>query len=127
MTPYDQLNVGPNVRGDCWRTCIACLLDIPPVEVPHFGEEAMDTGEFFMTITNRWLEPRGLRLNVDAYAPQCLAIATGQSPRNALKGHSVIIDGTLTDEDGKPKIIHDPHPSRSGLGSRETIFWLVPL
>ena len=32
-------NPGEGVFGDCWRTCIACLLNLQPEAVPHFMPE----------------------------------------------------------------------------------------
>ncbi len=40
------------IRGDCQRTCIACLLDLPTEEVPHFLENDDDD---WLVELNRWL------------------------------------------------------------------------
>ena len=34
------------IYGDCHRTAIACLMDLEPDEVPHFGEDFMDADKF---------------------------------------------------------------------------------
>ena len=42
MSDLTQLHtdLGGPVLGDCWRTAIACLLDLDdPTEVPHFIED----------------------------------------------------------------------------------------
>ena len=49
--------------GDCWRTCIACLFDMHPAEVPHFqapywGEP--DAANVIRDI-NEWVKDKGLR------------------------------------------------------------------
>jgi len=53
--------------GDCHRTAIACLLDLDPQEVPHFGEMDWDfeqqrfreNGDFHRHVSD-WLRTRGL-------------------------------------------------------------------
>lgn len=34
-------------HGDCYRTCIACILEIEPVEVPNFGVHYENNEKFF--------------------------------------------------------------------------------
>lgn len=39
MTPYKQLyghNPDQGIFGDCFRTALGCLLNLPPEKVPHF-------------------------------------------------------------------------------------------
>ena len=45
------------VFGDCWRTCIACLLHIDdPTEVPHFAHPDMSNSfDDMFSVTNAWL------------------------------------------------------------------------
>lgn len=41
MTPYKQLlrhDPENGVWGDCGRTALACILDLPPASVPHFWD-----------------------------------------------------------------------------------------
>ena len=41
MTPYKQLNhhdPDNGIIGDCYRTAIACLLDLPPDALPNYCE-----------------------------------------------------------------------------------------
>ena len=41
MTPHKQLNrhrPEEGVFGDCYRTAIACLLDLRPQDVPHVAD-----------------------------------------------------------------------------------------
>ena len=35
----------PGELGDCWRCCIAAILDMPAAEVPHFIQIAEDNGK----------------------------------------------------------------------------------
>jgi len=46
--------------GDCHRTCIACLLDLPPEQVPNFGEHYGDA-PMFASAVEGWLSLHGLR------------------------------------------------------------------
>lgn len=50
--------------GDCWRTCIACILGLKPTEVPHFFADTWPdkTGERGRDLCNEWLKSRGLTL-----------------------------------------------------------------
>lgn len=66
MTPQKQLyrhDPDNGVYGDCWRTAIACLLDLPPEDVPHMH---VDSGVPNMAEQDRrmneFLASRGLML-----------------------------------------------------------------
>lgn len=51
--------------GDCWRTCIACILGLKPQAVPHFVEQAFDQGRKegrHIELANAWLKSRDLML-----------------------------------------------------------------
>ena len=45
--------------GDCWRTAIACILEIPPENVPHFSDKDNNFVQA-MTHTQQWLKESGL-------------------------------------------------------------------
>lgn len=113
MTPAKQLFTdGPPARpvGDCWRTCIAMLLDLPVEEVPHFVDLFYDDDE---VTTKRWPAFEGTEVQVPAYAQATqvwlrerglemysydgppgdytgFAIATGPSPRGDFS-HAVVV------------------------------------
>lgn len=62
MTPHKQLfrhDPDNGSIGDCFRTCIACLLDLAPADVPHFAE-GMPSGEVMRERARAWLAGRGL-------------------------------------------------------------------
>lgn len=64
MTPQKQLNRHDpenGVLGDCYRTAIACLLDLKPEEVPHVHEHvgAMNMQDQ-QDMMAAWLRERGL-------------------------------------------------------------------
>ncbi len=102
--------------GDCFRACIASVLELPIDAVPHFallGSRWQRVLDGFLAGLSREIEwsqgipPDGI-----------WAIATVQSPRAADVKHSVIW------RDGK--IVHDPHPSRAGGEGPTDYFYLVP-
>lgn len=122
---------GPAI-GDCWRTAIACLLDLDdPEEVPHFIAIDMARGDGDSTawwtdtvaFVEEHLAPGDtfhlLEPTFPVYEIPELGwghvIATGPSPRGPWK-HSVLVDA-ITGE-----LVWDPHPSRAGLaGAPEDI------
>jgi hypothetical protein len=49
------------IYGDCYRTAIACLLGVDPLEVPHFLDGGRQGGSG-MRDAGTWLAERGLSL-----------------------------------------------------------------
>lgn len=50
------------ICGDCFRTCIACILDMVPLQVPHFADglaEREDGGTIASARVREWLTERG--------------------------------------------------------------------
>ena len=115
MTPYLQMyhHQPPEHHGDCWRTAIGCLLDLPPDSVPHFYHDFCGS-KLADARARQWLRGRGLTLiqfffdgkmkldelliamretNGDVYY-----ILSGQSVRGL--DHAVIAFGSL--------LVHDP-------------------
>lgn len=108
------------IPGDCYRVCLAVLLEVPVDQVPHVVmhlrewwdltrrtvRELRPGWDITYATPSPWppyLEP------VDDWAEcQSLAIASGLSPRGPFQ-HCVVIHA-VTGE-----LVHDPHPSRAGL------------
>ena len=134
MTPVDMpiLHDPENgAIGDCFRCCIATLLDLPVNEVPHFAEK--DWGKtkdytWFADLT-AWLATRGFAFFelgpigddhgkwFDGLAPSGFDVhhvVSGMSPRGFR--HSVVARNGVT--------IHDPHPSRGGLSNGGEEGWM---
>lgn len=103
------------IPGDCMRTAVASLLDLPTEAVPHFV--LFDEPGAWLDAFVVWLRGRGLRiqnLTLDDVEDECLAL--GMSPRGV--EHIVVW--------GPDGLVHDPHPSRAGIEARQ--FWaLVPI
>lgn len=96
------------MTGDCWRTCIACLLDKQPSDVPHFVEGRWDDAEEVKRRTAAYLRTQGLAHVEFAFAgnldsvlammaavnPGLYYLLGGQSKSDV--GHSVICcDGAI--------------------------------
>lgn len=114
MIPVDQTTFGVS-RGNCFSACVASLLELPIADVPFFMGDEQWWSSF-----NDWLRPRGfyalcVMLPAEAHPPG-LNILSGKSPRGP---HAVVAHGI--------DVIHDPHPSRAGLLTREDVIVLVPL
>lgn len=153
MIPHTQLHTASIRRrdghtidgtpGDCWRACIASLLDVPNLtDVPHFALHWRSSWEH----QQRWLYQRRLAM---AWAPLHpdkavdthpdgspvyyslpepgerlhgqvgdLVLLSGPSPRGPF---SHVVIGTPHGD-----VVHDPHPSRAGLLEIRQLDWLVP-
>lgn len=99
--------------GDCWRTCIACILDIHPDKIPHFYEELWTDGKEPIVLkvhekTNEWLLNNGYPYFVEhpvivddnsvemlqqhlAWTYPDTYVIIGCSSKNG--GHSVVMNG----------------------------------
>lgn len=102
------------IIGDCFRTTIACLLDLPALEVPHWYAEIWPPGELTCEISqevliacNKWLLPKGLQYAefpvgaanneelfnwLACYFPSNVYLGLGCSSKNG--GHSVVINSS---------------------------------
>lgn len=116
MTPVDQQYLKGNpegIPGDCVRACVASILDLPIEEVPHFVQ--LHDQEWQLAMID-WCEERG----IVATWKQGISrdhwpyMVCGPSPRSG-RHACVYQSGAL---------LHDPHPSRDGLGrkSERTFF-----
>lgn len=118
MIPVDQTIFG-TPAGNCLPACVASLLHLPIESVPNVCED----GDGWLERLAAWLVPRG-------FTPLCfkggplpqlgatLCIVSGVSPRGAFMHATVWCGGTL---------IHDPHPSRAGIGEAADTIYLIPL
>lgn len=115
MIPHTQtiyVNDPRGIPGDCMRTAVASLLDLPTEAVPHFALFA-GPGDWYDAFA-LWLKGQGLQISPRTrqnVADPCLAI--GMSPRDV--EHVVVW--------GPEGLLHDPHPSRAGIEPRQ--FWAI--
>lgn len=97
--------------GDCFKTCVVNILNLPYEDVPHFAEFE----EKWWDETQLWAMENGYRAraflpNNDLVIPdRLLVIGTGKSPRGNYN-HSVIMNSKL-------ELVFDPHPSNVGIES----------
>lgn len=104
--------------GDCFRTCIACLLDLHPLQVPHFCDQWVKDKDI-MPEVNKWLALRNLIMFSAAYESDVDTVLNYL--KNVNKGVYFMVSGMS--ERGanhvviayEGKIVHDPHPSNAGL------------
>lgn len=109
-----------NVHGNCFRACVASILDIEDIEeVPPFE----DLGKDWYLALWEFLTERGYECDgcgdfekwknfegVDGYY-----IVGGRSPREwVTKGHAVVYY--------RGELAHDPHPSNEGLVTEYEIY-----
>lgn len=123
MIPVDQTKFGERA-GNCFAACIASILGLSLSRLPNFC--AWPESEWWER-TNAWLAEhhgvRALMVVADSFGAKGLGelsdvyhIKSGDGPRG-LK-HSVVGLGE--------EVVHDPHPSRSGLVKIETLEFLIP-
>lgn len=123
MKPQDQTVFGDGSDGaepgDCFRACVASLLDVSVADVPNFV-----ASERWWDALVDFLEPRRVFPIIlrptegNLYIPDGVHyIASGQSPRGFR--HAVVFrDGAM---------VHDPHPSKAGLVSKPDIIYVFGL
>lgn len=119
MIPVDQEflhDPDAGTVGDCFRACIASVLEVPIAAVPHFAL----LGNRWSLVAIRYCEglSRDLIWQQGEPPEDVWAIVTVQSPRSDDLRHSVIYRGGV--------MVHDPHPSRAGGKPLGSFFMLSP-
>jgi hypothetical protein len=103
-------------HGDCWRCCIASVLQVPASEVPDFLGLCLKENGDMHGLTQRWLNARGLFMASSkdfwftSYETlEIPVIACGPTPRSLRmhQNHAVVMCGG--------QMVYDPHPSEAGL------------
>jgi hypothetical protein len=126
MTEHRQTIFGEG--GNCFATCVACLLDLAVEDVPNFV-----TGEDWWEDFQKWLEEKNLfAIEIDCEVQHMrnlplgqLAILTGEANRGLL--HCVIAAYDGVDKNGymQWRFIHDPHPDDTYIKKIEYICFIV--
>lgn len=135
MTPHKQRYLHKpeeNIYGDCCRTSVACLLDIHPEEVPHWGHPDVCDSKKWNEFREEWLRlnyctsmvaiPLLLETKEEALHfmkqlnPDIYYLLSGKSKTGV--NHVVIC---LND-----KIVHDPSINESGIigPCNDGFFWV---
>ena len=106
--------------GDCVRCCIAAIINMPALEVPHF---ARDFGGSWDSEAQKWLNARGwVMIEVLHQAPVALNIyasekadfpimACGPTVRSRTQHQQHAVVNSVA----WGRTIYDPHPSEDGL------------
>ena len=109
------------VRGDCFRCCIASLLELPAQAVPHVMDydwtvSEPGPGQWFKTL-NDWLQQFDLTYLEFEFKPEqqwnWKAFDTSFNCYHTLSGQSPRAPHTVVAHNGE--MVHDPHPNRAGL------------
>lgn len=131
MIPQKQLyrhDPENGVYGDCHRTAIACLLDFPVEEVPHWFEGIpADTPEderceMALKLEVEWLASHGLRLINIAYPGELSLEEVLQCQQYQNPGIRYLLGGTSVNRCGHTviclgkSIVHDPSLDAEGDG-----------
>ena len=129
MIPVDMtvLHDPPTKIGDCFRCCIASILELPANKVPHFcGLDPWtdQPDERWRNHLLAFLEPMGLYYFEIAFSAEILPewskhlelhhTISGISPRKVR--HACVGFGGA--------VVHDPHPSRAGISPEDGSFLL---
>lgn len=114
MVPHIQtiLHDHPTIRGNCWQTVIACILEKEIEEIPHFVDIDDKGGKNWFHHTIEFLNNIGWDLYQYSEYPDYdgYVLVSGKSPRGNF--HHVVIY-----KNGK--LFHDPHPSGEGIETEE--------
>lgn len=112
-------------NGDCFRCCVASLLDVPREYVPHFMSRANEDrwfemlGEFLIPHELIYVRMGSEFLSWIPKGSHPLVIASGPSPRGPYR-HAVVGELSWVGY----RTVHDPHPSRAGLAGDPDAFGL---
>lgn len=104
----------PATYGDCYRACIASIIEVSVTDIPHPGIHGEGAWFDQMKVMDRWLAERGywtfgLKIKSEdlaLYQEHAVGfyILGGKSPRAP---HFVVARHSA--------IVHDPHPEGGGL------------
>ena len=109
------------VPGDCWRTALACLLEIPRDDVPHFAYDYPKGNEWWHRSVS-WVKQQRPGWTLSAWGPgnwpfyadhvshdaPDRVLVTGGSPRGDWS-HVVLVDARTGD------LAWDPFPGGEGV------------
>lgn len=134
VTPVKQLfrhEPHKGIYGDCHRAAIACVLDLRPEDVPHFGEHGDDDPVAWTREVNEFLALHGMTSLaipfpgddlkavlhcVSTVNPGVYYLLTGKS-RTGTNHNVVCLDG---------RIIHDPSLDDAGIigPCNDGLYWV---
>lgn len=111
--------------GNCMPACLASILEIPLDDIPHFAGNHYEPRDFHKAV-DEWLRSIGYRpirmyvenieecaLYIEGWSDE-FVLLSGDSPRG---DWAHIVVGKVSDHGYSFDVVHDPHPSGSGLAS----------
>jgi hypothetical protein len=114
------------VNGNCWAAAIASILELPITEVPNVELFFEPNDGFWMTLTHKFLERKGLTIrSADEFRVFHKAVdertEEDETTINELKDRFYLVSGdsprgvlhVTVFQNGK--MVHDPHPTRDGI------------
>jgi len=111
MIPIIQtkLHNPPESNGNCMAACYASILEVPLSVVPTFEDMPI---EEWKTALDNWLSKFNLqKVTIDAsfedFVPTGYCLAIGKTVRSKTVLHCAVYKNG--------QMVHDPHPSKSGL------------
>lgn len=114
ITPVDQTCTEPG-RGDSLPACLATIVGCRLGDVPDL-DQGRDTEALFNWLARHEMAGAVMLGDLDLFLLRRwvnrYCVVLGPSPRNPRETHAVV--GRLVD--GGIEIVHDPHPSRAGIG-----------
>lgn len=128
MVLFDQMTFSDpkaGSYGDCMRACVATLLQVHPRNMPHPIDAGAYNQDFFDFLDEQFGITHHIRVFKTGRDMEDLprviiagGITTRTDPETLRPAHAVLWDRTAH------RLLHDPHPSRSGLTKIETFEWL---
>lgn len=130
MKPIKQTKISSEdgtIHGNCFRACIASILEIDIDSIPAFEDMGTEWHmPFFKFLNENNLETDGTRYkHIDSFEFDLInyegiygyIIVNGKSPRTYVtRGHSVVYKNG--------QMVHDPHPSNDGLLEIENFYMI---
>lgn len=117
-----QTNLDP---GNCWQTCVACILDVDAAELPYQNAPSKFS---YTNRLNSYLEKHHGLAYVEVHQPVITALSppelhlmAGPTVRTPASGvHHVVVAR-------RGQLVWDPHPSRAGLTAVERWGLVIPM
>lgn len=126
MIPVKQTQFAAEVSesaGNCMAACFASIFELDLDDVPNFAAVPGDGYEWWDAVQD-WLRGRGyFALVVEdekmlSFRYPTYTVVSGKSPRGDFEHVVVYRNGQM---------VHDPHPSKDGIETVTSAWFLVPL
>lgn len=118
MKPVDQaiLDDAPGARSDCFRACVASVLELARDEVPHFFDYEEPSADAGLAVLEEWLRRRSLSFTI-----LILPAPLPADLRYFVRGHYIQCGRVFGGETVHAVVgaggeqVHDPNPLRRGV------------